>query len=86
MIIKDIQQIFCKKRIDKKVKVLQKLTENFLFIEFYSHTGCDMYKIMNEYTDFKENKCVLSPISEGIEKALDLAIETITECKAEYDA
>ena len=81
--IKDIMQIFCKKRIDKKVETLRKLTNNFLFIEYYTHSGCDMYKIKNEWTRYAEDKLVLSPVSEGIEKALDLAIISVKKWEAE---
>jgi hypothetical protein len=81
--IKDLMQIFCKKRIDRKVETLRKLTCNFLFIEYYTHTGCDMYKIKNEWTRYSEDKLVLCPVSEGIEKALDLAIIAVKKWEAQ---
>ena len=63
--------------IDKKIAELQKITFNFPFIQYYSHTECDMYKILNEYTNYKEEKLVLCKVSEGFERALDLAIEEL---------
>jgi len=63
--------------IDEKILKLMGLTSNFLFIEFYSHEDCDMYKILNEYTGYREDKLVLCKVSDGIEMALDLAIEYI---------
>ena len=39
--------------IDQKIEQLTKLTDNFLFIEYYTHKGCDMYKILCEYTKYK---------------------------------
>ncbi len=70
--------------IDKKITQLWKITSNFLFIEFYSHTNCEMWKILNEYTAYKQDKIVLCSLDEGIEKALDLAIEYIGKKKLEY--
>lgn len=70
--------------IDSKILQLRNLTDKFLFIEFYSHENCDMFKIINEYTDYKEDKIVLCKLSEGIEKALDLAIKYITQAKQEH--
>ena len=81
--IKDIIQIFCKKRIDRKVETLRKLTDNFLFIENDSHMG-DSYKIKNAWARFPESRSLLCPVSEGIEKALDLAIKKLTHYKNYY--
>lgn len=70
--------------IDTKINQLLELSDEFLFIEYYTHTNCKMYKIKNIYTKYKEEKIVLSPVSEGIEKALNLAIEQITLFKEKY--
>jgi len=70
--------------IDQKIEQLTKLTDNFLFIEYYTHTGCDMYKILCEYTKYKELKFPLFPISEGFEKSLDKAILLIENEKNEF--
>ena len=70
--------------IDEKIAKLKDITSNFLFIEHYTHTGVDMYKIVSEFTHYREMKHVLCPVSEGIEKALDLAIEQISEDKKEF--
>lgn len=70
--------------IDKKINQLRELTSNFLLIEYYSHTGCDMYKILNEFTFYNKDKLVLCPVSEGIETALDLALEHLQKRKAQH--
>jgi hypothetical protein len=71
--------------IDNKIDELRDVTSNFLFIEYYSHTQCDMWKIMNEYTHYKSDKLVLCQVDEGIEKALDLAIKEISSRKVAAD-
>lgn len=71
--------------IDKKILQLRELTSNFLFIEYYTHTSCDMYKILNEFTKYKTDKLVLCKVTDGIEKALDLALIHITKRKAEFE-
>jgi len=70
--------------IDVKILELRKLTSNFLYIEYYSHTNCECYKLDNEYTKFRKDALVLNTVEEGIEAALDLAINLITRCKHEY--
>ncbi len=70
--------------IDQKIKQLREITSNFLFIEYYSHTDCDMYKILSEFTKYNEEKLALSPVDDGIEKALDLAIEHIGKKKEKF--
>lgn len=71
--------------IDKKINELRKYTENFLFIEYYSHTQCEMYKILNPYTHYKQDKVVLCPVEDGIAKALDKAIKHIAEQKIMFE-
>ena len=71
--------------IDRKILQLRELTSKFLFIEHYTHTGCDMYKILNEYTKYKEDKLVLCKVTDGIEHALDLALVHITKRKNEFN-
>jgi len=70
---------------DERVAELRKVTDNFIFIEYYTHTSCDMWKILNEYTNFKSDKLVLCSLSDGIDKALDLAIEAIKLRKLNYE-
>lgn len=69
------------KVIEAKKEELAKYTKNSIFEEYYSHTRCDMYKILNEHTKFNEDKWVLSPVSEGLEQALDLAIKSFIKQK-----
>lgn len=71
--------------IDEKIAKLREITDNFLFIEYYSHENCYMYKILNEFTKYQQDKIVLSSIEDGIEKALDLAIEHIPKMKLSFE-
>lgn len=80
----DPEKVFEMQSIDENIDSLQKVTSNFLFIEYYSHTKCDMYKILNEYTKYKEDKVVLSPVSEGFEKSLIEAIKHLTKEKENF--
>jgi len=70
--------------IDNKIKELRELTDKFIFIEYYSHTECDMYKIYNEFTRYNSDKLVLCSVTDGFEKALDVAIEHISKYKLEH--
>lgn len=72
--------------IDQKIEKLMSLTMQFIFIENYTHTGEAMYKILNPYTDFKEEKLVLCSVNEGIEKALDMAYNQIKKKRDSYFA
>ncbi len=70
--------------IDAKIKELQDITTNFLFIEYYSHSQCQMFKIDSEFTKYQRDIIVLCPVSDGIANALDLAIEHLGKAKAEF--
>lgn len=72
--------------IDRKIEKLMNLTMQFIFIEHYTHTGEAMYKILNPYTNYKEEKLVLCSVNEGIEKALDIAYEQIKQKRDSYFA
>lgn len=61
--------------IDNKIAKLRKLTSKFLFIEHYAHEQTYCYKIDNDYTKCARHKVVLCNVDEGIEYALDRAIE-----------
>lgn len=71
--------------IDEKIDYLRGITSNFLFIEYYPHTNCDMWKILNEHTNFKQDKHVLCPVTDGIERALDIAIVEIGKAKKKHE-
>jgi len=70
--------------IDVKIAQLLELTSNFLIVEYYTHSNAEMYKICNEFTDFREEKMVLCSVEDGIEEALNLAIPYIAKKKAEF--
>lgn len=67
--------------IDKKINKLRDITSNFLYIEYYPHEDTDCWKIDNEFTHYNKDKLVLCRLDEGIEKALDIAIEHIEKKK-----
>jgi hypothetical protein len=71
--------------IDEKIQDLLALSNEFIFAEYYSHTNKMMWKIFNTFTHYKSEKFVLCEVGEGIEKALDLAIEIITTEKQKFE-
>ncbi len=71
--------------MEQKILELINITGgNFLFTEYYPHTNKEMWKILNPYTKYGEEKFVLGSVSEGFEKSLDQAIETIKIQKAYF--
>ena len=70
--------------IDSKVKRLLEIGDTFVFPEYYPHTGKDMWKIRNPYTQYREHKIVLCGVDEGIEKALDKAIDVIEKQRKKF--
>ena len=70
--------------IDRKIFDLLKLTDEFIFPAYYSHTGEDMWKIANAYTKYGSETLVLCPVTDGIEKALDMAIGEIAKRREAY--
>jgi hypothetical protein len=73
-------------QIDKKIADLLKLTDEFIFPAYYSHTGKDMWKIENIYTKYRKETLVLCGVDEGIEQALDIAIAEMKARKANFYA
>lgn len=59
------------------------LSGNYIFPEYYAHTDCLMWKIMNPFTNLKSDKRVLSKIDEPIGQALELAISEMRKCNRE---
>ncbi len=54
------------------------------FLEEYSHTNCVHWKILNTFTQFREDKRVLGTIDEGIVHSLKMAIPLLYKAKLEY--
>ncbi len=52
---------------------------NPIFIEYYSHEAEDCYKILLPWTAYREEKMVLCRVSEGLEKAKELAAKVIKD-------
>ena len=70
--------------IDNKISQLLAISDEFIFPAYYTHTHCKMWKISNPYTSYGSETLVLCEVSEGIEKALDLAIEQMLKEKEKY--
>jgi hypothetical protein len=70
--------------IDSKIRTLHVHHGKFVFIEYYAHTSCLAYKIINPWSEYKEDKLVLCSMNHGIEKALDLAIKYLNARKSAY--
>lgn len=73
------------KSTDILIKELFELTEQPLFIEYYSHTSCDMYKIKTNKKYHYKDTLVLCPVSNGINKSLKAAIKYIKFNKVDID-
>ena len=72
------------KRINNKINQLLSLSDEFIFPSHYSHTNKLMWKISNVYTKYGGETLVLCGVDEGMEKALDLAIEHISAAKEKF--
>jgi hypothetical protein len=70
--------------IDKKINELLSLTDDFVFPAYYSHANKKMWKISNVYTNANPETLVLCGLDEGIETAIDLAIEHISKAKDKF--
>jgi len=74
--------------IEQLTKQLLELTgTSFVFPEYYSHTSCDMWKIKNPYTKYKEEKLVLCSVEDenGLQKALVIALSQIAMKKEAFE-
>lgn len=70
--------------VDAKIKILLEISDEFIFPAYYTHTNKQMWKISNQYTHYSNETFVLCGVDEGINKALDLAIEHISIAKNKY--
>lgn len=70
--------------MENKIRTLYELNQSIPYISYYSHTREDMYKIDSIYTEYNKLTHVLCSVNEGLEKALDLAIEQINKDKSNY--
>lgn len=59
------------------------MNTNPIFIEYYPHEGCECYKVKNPWTEFREEKMVLCPVADGIERATILAAQVLTQKMAD---
>lgn len=57
--------------------------KNPIFIEHYPHEGRECFKVKNPWTKYAEEKIVLCPVEQGIEKATELASQVLTQKLAE---
>lgn len=79
-----IQKKAMNNTLEDKIRELHTLCGHSLFIEYYSYTHSHMYKIINPFTDSKEEKLVICDMEDGFEKALDIAIFEIQKRKEEF--
>lgn len=70
--------------LQEKINLLLSLSNEFLFVEHYTHTRKDMWKIKNIFTEYNEEKIVLYATDESFEKSLDAAIEYISKAKEKF--
>ena len=70
--------------LQEKIDLLLSLSNEFLFVEHYTHTRKDMWKIKNIFTKYNEEKVVLYATDEPFEKSLDAAIEHISKAKEKF--
>lgn len=72
--------------IEQLSKDLVELTGNFIFPEYYPHTNCLMWKILNPFTKYGEEKFVLVHVDDeyGVQKALTIALAKIAASKEEW--
>jgi len=70
--------------LQEKIDLLLSLSNEFLFVEHYTHTRKDMWKIKNIFTEYNEEKVVLYATDEPFEKSLDAAIEYISKAKEKF--
>jgi len=55
------------------------LGRNPIFIEYYTHAGCDCYKVKLPWPQYAEEKLVLCKVSEGMDHARVVAAMAIGE-------
>lgn len=55
------------------------MNKNPIFIEYYSHEGCECYKVNNPWTKYAADKVVLCPVSKGLAKATALAKKALID-------
>lgn len=70
--------------LQEKIDHLLSFSNEFLFVEHYTHTRKDMWKIKNIFTKYSEERVVLYATDEPFEKSLDTAIEYISKAKEKF--
>lgn len=70
--------------LQEKIDHLLSLSDEFLFVQYYTHTKKTMWKIKNIFTPYSEERVVLFSTDEPFEKSLDAAIEYISEAKEKF--
>jgi len=71
-------------QLSKDIAKLHSLTRNNIFTEKDVHTDVWHFKILCEYTDYKELKFNLCPVHEGFFRAVEIAIENIEKERKIY--
>ena len=56
-----------------------KNTKDPIFVDYYTHENSDCFKINLPFTAYNKDTLVLCPVSEGLKKAKELALEHLTK-------
>lgn len=51
--------------------------KNPIFVEYYLHEQCECYKVLNPWTEYREEKLVLCRVNEGLTKAKQTAMSVL---------
>jgi len=72
--------------IEEQTQYLVELTGRFIFPEYYSHTDAMMWKIINPFTNYAEDKIVLCEVNrpDGLQAAIQIAITTLSIQKEKF--
>lgn len=71
---------------EQMIRELISLSGTFPYPEYYSHTGKAMWKINNPFSLLKEDKIVLSPVEDGLQKAVTLALAILSKKQTEFNS
>lgn len=84
VLIRKLCEITKQMSVDLKIAELNKLGFNLPFIEYYSHEQSDCFKILNPYTQYREEKFVLCRVDKGFTYALDEALKYAVKKRAAF--
>lgn len=71
--------------IDAKITLLLSYGVGLPFVEWYSHENADCFKILNPYTEYREEKLVLCTVERGFTQAINIALLKAHEWRKKYE-